>query len=52
MHPMGEDVTEKLKIVPIQLFGQDVSFTNASLFMVILAFGLAYAWRRGALEWR
>ena len=25
---------------------------KATLFMVILAFGLAYAWRRGALEWR
>lgn len=25
---------------------------KAALFMGILAFGLAYAWRRGALEWR
>ncbi len=25
---------------------------KASLFIGILAFGLAYAWRRGALEWR
>jgi len=27
---------EVTKIVPIQLFGHDVSFTNASLFMVIV----------------
>ena len=25
---------------------------KAALFIGILAFGLAYAWRRGALEWR
>lgn len=25
---------------------------KAALFMGVLAFGLAYAWRRGALEWR
>ncbi len=25
---------------------------KAALFMSVLAFGLAYAWRRGALEWR
>jgi NADH:ubiquinone oxidoreductase subunit 3 (subunit A) len=25
---------------------------KAAIFMGVLAFGLAYAWRRGALEWR
>jgi NADH-quinone oxidoreductase subunit A len=25
---------------------------KAALFIGVLAFGLAYAWRRGALEWR
>ena len=25
---------------------------KAALFVGVLAFGLAYAWRRGALEWR
>ncbi len=25
---------------------------KAVIFMTVLAFGLAYAWRRGALEWR
>ena len=29
-----------------------VALLKAALFMGILAFGLAYAWRRGALEWR
>jgi NADH:ubiquinone oxidoreductase subunit 3 (subunit A) len=29
-----------------------VTLVKAGIFMGILAFGLAYAWRRGALEWR
>ena len=29
-----------------------VSIAKAAIFMGVLAFGLAYAWRRGALEWR
>jgi NADH:ubiquinone oxidoreductase subunit 3 (subunit A) len=29
-----------------------VALVKAGIFMGILAFGLAYAWRRGALEWR
>lgn len=29
-----------------------VALVKAGIFMSILAFGLAYAWRRGALEWR
>lgn len=28
------------------------SLVKAGLFIGVLAFGLAYAWRRGALEWR
>jgi len=29
-----------------------VALVKAGVFMGILAFGLVYAWRRGALEWR
>jgi NADH-quinone oxidoreductase subunit A len=29
-----------------------ITLAKASIFMGVLAFGLAYAWRRGALEWR
>lgn len=29
-----------------------VTLAKAAIFIGILAFGLAYAWRRGALEWR
>ena len=28
------------------------SLVKAALFIGVLAFGLAYAWRRRALEWR
>ncbi|MEE8337235.1 MAG: NADH-quinone oxidoreductase subunit A [Dehalococcoidia bacterium] len=28
------------------------AIVKAALFIGVLAFGLAYAWRRGALEWR
>lgn len=28
------------------------AIVKAVVFMAVLAFGLAYAWRRGALEWR
>lgn len=28
------------------------TLVKAAIFIGILAFGLAYAWRRGALEWR
>ena len=28
------------------------ALAKAAIFIGILAFGLAYAWRRGALEWR
>ena len=29
-----------------------ITLLKAAIFMGVLAFGLAYAWRRGALEWR
>ena len=28
------------------------AFTSASFFLVVLILGLAYAWKKGALEWK
>ena len=34
------------------LRGSPIALVEVGAFVVFLAFGLVYAWRRGALEWR
>lgn len=46
---------EVIFLYPWAVIHQDLPLTaliKAALFIGILAFGLAYAWRRKALEWR
>jgi NADH-quinone oxidoreductase subunit A len=38
--------------VATKLHGNPVALLEVGVFVAFLALGLAYAWRRGALEWR
>ena len=38
--------------VASKLRGNPVAALEVGVFVLFLAFGLAYAWRKGALEWR
>ena len=37
--------------VVVKLFGP-LALATIGFFMLVLVFGLAYAWRKGALEWK